>query len=303
MPPVYSVGAGGVDPWPLAPWQDPPMRIGATLAFDGGRGRGMAELAAAAQRAEAVGLDSLWFPEHVVFVQDARSQYPYGTLAMGKRPGVYDPLVAMTVAAGVTSRVRLGTGVLILPQREPLTLAQQVVALDHASGGRVDLGIGVGWLREEFDALGVPWARRGARADEYVAALRTAWRDEVSAFHGEFTSFAGVLAYPKPVQAGGPPILVGGNTPAALARARELGDGWFGWALSVEEVAAALAELGGVPATVGLAWPRPLEGLVEYARALAELGVQELVVAPGARDATLHDRLGELADTVAAAVR
>ncbi|MFM7537706.1 MAG: TIGR03619 family F420-dependent LLM class oxidoreductase [Acidimicrobiales bacterium] len=274
------------------------MRIGATLAFDGGRGRGMAELAEASERAEAVGLDSLWFPEHVVFVEGARSQYPYGTLAMGKRPGVYDPLIAMTVAAGVTSRVRLGTGVLILPQREPLTLAQQVVAVDHASGGRVDLGIGVGWLREEFEALGVPWARRGARADEYVAALRTAWRDEVSNLTGEFSSFAGVLAYPKPAQAGGPPILVGGNTPAALDRARRLGDGWFGWALTVDEVATAIDALGGVPATVGLAWPRPFDALVDYAKALAQLGVRELVVAPGTRDVPLGDRLAGLAEAL-----
>jgi len=258
----------------------------------------MAELAEASERAEAVGLDSLWFPEHVVFVEGARSQYPYGTLAMGKRPGVYDPLIAMTVAAGVTSRVRLGTGVLILPQREPLTLAQQVVAVDHASGGRVDLGIGVGWLREEFEALGVPWARRGARADEYVAALRTAWRDEVSNLTGEFSSFAGVLAYPKPAQAGGPPILVGGNTPAALDRARRLGDGWFGWALTVDEVAAAIDALGGVPATVGLAWPRPFDALVDYAKALAQLGVRELVVAPGTRDVPLGDRLAGLAEAL-----
>jgi probable F420-dependent oxidoreductase len=279
------------------------MRIGGSLAFDGGRGRGMADLAAACERAEAAGLDSMWFAEHVVFVQDAVSQYPYGSLPLGSRPGTYDPLVAIAVAAGVTSRIRLGTGVLILPQREPLTVAQQVVALDHASDGRVDLGIGVGWLREEFEALGLSWAGRGRRTDEHVAAMRSAWRDEVSSFHGEFVSFSGVLAYPKPVQPGGPPILVGGNTPAALDRARRLGDGWFGWALSIEEVAAAVGTLDGLPATVGLAWSKPFADLVPYARAVAELGVRELVVAPMARGVSLHDRLGELAEVVGGASR
>jgi probable F420-dependent oxidoreductase len=258
----------------------------------------MRELAAAARHAEAVGLDSLWFPEHVVFVEGATSRYPYGSLALGRRPGMYDPLVAMTVAASATTRVRLGTGVLILPQREPLTLAQQVVAVDHASGGRVDLGIGVGWLREEFEALGVPWAGRGHRADEHIGALRAAWRDEVAAYEGDVVRFSGVLAWPKPLQAGGVPILVGGNSPAALERAARLGDGWFGWALTLDEVAASVARLGSLPATVGLAWPGPLPALADHAAALRDLGVHELVVAVATRGVPLHDRLGELAEVV-----
>lgn len=285
------------------------MRIGAVLGFDGGRGRGMDALADAARHAEAVGLASLWFPEHVVFVKDATSRYPYdegGQPPVGRRPGVYDPLIAIAVAATVTTTLRFGTGILVLPQREPVTCAQQLVAVDHASQGRFDLGIGVGWLREEFEALGVPWARRGARTDEYVEVLRKLWTDEVVDHHGEFASFAGVQAWPKPVQQPGPPVWVGGNTHPAVDRAGRLGDGWFGWRLTPDEVAERLARLRGaaeaagrpadaVGVKIGLPWPGDLGELRAYADALAELGVGELLVAPAAPGRDVRDRLDELA--------
>jgi probable F420-dependent oxidoreductase len=285
------------------------VRIGATLGFDGGRGRGMDAVAEVARHAEEVGVDSLWFPEHVVFVEGARSPYPYsvdGSMNFGRRPGVFDPLVAMTVAATVTDRIRLGTGVLILPEHEPLALAQRVVAVDHASAGRIDLGIGTGWLREEFEAIGVPWAGRGARTDEYVAALRVLWRDEVASYDGDVVSFRGVQAWPKPVQQPGVPIWVGGNTPPALRRAATIGDGWFGWALGLGEVASCIdalragAEAAGRPADavalkVGLAWPGDLAELTAYAAAVADLGVEELVVAPAAPRTDTRQRLDELA--------
>lgn len=285
------------------------MDIGVVLGFDGGRGRGMTELADAARRVEALGLASLWLPEHVVFVQGATSRYPYaddGAPPVGRRPGTYDPLVGLTVAALVTERIRLGTGVLVLPQREPVTVAQQIVALDHASAGRFDLGIGVGWLREEFEALGVPWARRGARTDDHLRAMRALWTQDVAEHHGEFTSFSGVQAWPKPVQQPGPPVWVGGNVDASLRRAATLGDGWYGWKLSVVEVVERMARLRALceehdrdPATVGvkigLPWPGDLDELRPYADALAGLGVAELVVAPGTAGVDQRERLEPLA--------
>ena len=249
-------------------------------------------MADAARNAEAAGISTLWFPEHVVFVKGATSQYPYGTLRMGERPGVYDPIIAMTVAATVTSKVRLGTGVLILPQREPLTLAQQLVALDHASTGRLDLGIGVGWLHEEFDALGATWERRGERTDDYVDVLRKLWRDDVVDHHSDFVDIDGVLAWPKPAQADGIPIWVGGNSPAALRRTAKLGDGWFGWSLEIDEVTNAVTRLraeceaiGRDPAEVRLKVGQPGAGSHDERRAYAEglmaLGVEEFIVASG----------------------
>lgn len=285
------------------------MHIGAVVGFDGGRGRGMEAVADTARHAEGVGLESLWFPEHVVFVKDAESRYPYdegGRPPVGKRPGVYDPFIAIAVAATVTTRLRFGTGILVLPQREPVTCAQQVVAVDHASQGRFDLGIGVGWLREEFEALGVPWARRGDRTDEYVAVLRKLWADDVVEHHGEFSSFAGVQAWPKPIQQAGPPVWVGGNSGPAIRRAGRLGDGWFGWKLSPAEVAEGMGALrraceaaGRDPAAVGvkigLPWPGDLAELVPYVAELETLGVGEVLVAPGAPGRDLRERLDELA--------
>ncbi len=285
------------------------MRIGVVLGFDGGRGRGMDALADAARRVEELGLSSLWLPEHVVFVQDAVSRYPYaddGAPPVGRRPGTYDPLVALTVAAIVTERIRLGTGVLVLPQREPVTVAQQIVALDHASQGRFDLGIGVGWLREEFEALGVPWARRGARTDDHLRALQALWTQDVAEHHGEFTSFSGVLAWPKPVQQPGPPVWVGGNVDASLRRAATLGAGWYGWKLSVDQVAERMQTLralceandrdpGDVGVKIGLPWPGALTELRPYVDALAGLGVEELVVAPGTAGVDQRERLEPLA--------
>lgn len=294
------------------------MDVGANVNLDGRPGRGMDELVALARLAEDVGLNSLWLPEHVVFVQGSKSRYPYnptGELALGRRPGVFDPLIGLAVAAAVTERVRLGTSVLILPERQPVVLAQQVVALDHASAGRIDLGIGVGWLQEEFEALEVPWERRGDRADDYLRAMRVLWEDEVASYAGEFVRFADVQAWPKPVQQPGPPVWVGGDSPAALRRTAALAEGWYGWALDLETVtdrlgrlAAACEAAGRDPASVrvkiGLGWTGEFDGLRPYRDGLAELSVggftvEELVVAPAARGIPMTERLAALAELVA----
>jgi probable F420-dependent oxidoreductase len=182
-----------------------------------------------ARAAEAAGFESLITVEHVVWPTRYDSRYPYA--ADGRLPGgpstlLPDPLIWMAHVAAATTALRLITGVLVVPQRNPLVLAKQVATLDHLSGGRVSLGIGVGWLREEFDALGVPFERRGARTDEYVAAMRALWAGDDASYRGAFVRFEGMSANPKPVR-GAVPILVGGHSEQAARRAGRLGDGFF----------------------------------------------------------------------------
>ena len=181
------------------------------------------------RRAEAVGFESVWGGEHVVLPTSIESRYPY--TADGKIPAepdtpIPDPLIWLAFVAACAPTLRLGTCILIVPQRNPIVLAKELATLDRLSGGRVELGLGVGWLREEFDALGVPWDRRGARNDEYVAAMRALWAGPHAEFHGEFVDFAPVTCSPRPVQTS-IPILVGGDTPAAINRAVRLADGYF----------------------------------------------------------------------------
>ncbi|WP_043358812.1 LLM class F420-dependent oxidoreductase [Belnapia sp. F-4-1] len=189
-------------------------------------GAGAARLA---RLAEAAGFDSVFAVDHVALPERYESTYPYAP--GGRLPGTQftampDPLIWMAFAAAATTRLRLMTGVIILPLRNPLVLAKQVATLDHMSGGRIELGIGVGWLREEFDALGVPFAERGRRADEYVGAMRALWREDGASFAGRFVSFEGVTCDPKPL-ARTVPIIVGGHSEAAARRAGRLGDGFF----------------------------------------------------------------------------
>ena len=152
-------------------------------------------------------------------------------------------MVTLTYLAARTTSVRLGTAMLLLPQRNPVYVAKEVASLDWLSGGRVDLGIGVGWLKEEFDALNVPWAQRGRRTDEYLGVLRTLWMDNPSAFHGETFDLPTCEMFPKPVQQPHPPIHIGGETPAALRRAAWLGQGWHTFNRTPAELAAGLTAL------------------------------------------------------------
>ena len=182
-----------------------------------------------AQLAEAAGFDSIFTVEHVVWPTNYTSVYPYGP--SGRLPGnpstrLPDPLIWMAYVAAVTTRLRLMTAVMILPQRNPLVLAKEVATLDSLSGGRIELGIGVGWLKEEFEALGVPFEKRGKRADEYIAAMRALWAKDDASFAGEFVKFNGVSSNPKPVR-GSVPIMIGGHSEAAAKRAGRLGDGFF----------------------------------------------------------------------------
>lgn len=204
------------------------MKVGIAFANIGPFGSGEGGTAFA-QAAEAAGFDSLWTVEHVVYPDDYGSTYPYdqsGRMPMAPDTDLTDPLTWLTWVGAHTSTIRLATGILILPERNPVVLAKQLGTMDALSGGRVELGIGVGWLREEFDALGIPWERRGARTDEYLAAMRTLWGGNSVSFDGDFVSFDGVSSNPKPV-GGAVPIVVGGHTEAAARRAGRLGDGFW----------------------------------------------------------------------------
>jgi probable F420-dependent oxidoreductase len=183
---------------------------------------------ALATLAEEAAFESLWTVEHVVVPAGYQSTYPYsgdGRMPGGEDVDIPDPLVWLAWVAAKTTRIRLATGILILPQRNPLIVAKEVATLDRLSGGRMTLGVGVGWLREEFDALGVPFERRGARADEYVAAMRAAWTEDEPTYEGRFVSFTGAKSNPRPVQAGGVPVVVGGHSEGASATGSSRGRG------------------------------------------------------------------------------
>jgi len=194
---------------------------------------------AMAQAAEAAGFESLWTVEHVVVPSNYDSPYPYD--ASGKMPGgeespIPDPLIWLSFVAAATQSIKLATGILILPQRNPVVLAKELSTLDHLSKGRMLLGIGVGWLEEEFDALGVPFADRGKRNDDYVAAMRSLWTQERATHHGDFSNFDECIMRPQPVN-GTIPIHIGGHTDIAARRAGRLGDGFFPGKGSHEQLA------------------------------------------------------------------
>ena len=203
--------------------------------------------------AEEAGFESVWGGEHVIMPTSIESSYPY--TADGKIPAqpdtpIPDPLIWLAFAAAAAPTLRLGTCILIVPQRNPLILAKELATLDRLSGGRVELGLGVGWLREEFDALGVPWERRGARNDEYIEAMRALWAGPHAEFHGDFVDFAPVTCSPRPVQES-IPILVGGDTDAAIGRAVRIADGYFPGEGDTDRLVALLARLHAAAESAG----------------------------------------------------
>jgi probable F420-dependent oxidoreductase len=255
-----------------------------------GSGNATPELVRAVGReAEERGFESIWVAEHVVLFDEYDSAYPYdpsGRFPAGGDAGMVEPFTALTYLAAMTEQIRLGTGICLVPQRNPVYTAKAVTDLDALSAGRVDFGVGVGWLREEFEALGMPFDRRGQRADEYLAAMHSLWCDEVSEFHGELYDLRPCRMYPKPVQQPHPPIHVGGESDAALRRVARLGQGWFTFGRlpedlppALERLDAALAAEGRTRADITLSvspymHPVTPESVGRY----AELGVDRLVV-------------------------
>ncbi|MCU1502815.1 MAG: putative F420-dependent oxidoreductase, Rv2161c family, partial [Ilumatobacteraceae bacterium] len=217
-----------------------PMKFG-LMFTNTGIGKSGAGALDLATRADRLGFESLWTVEHVVVPSGYQSAYPYdksGKMAGGAEEfDLPDPLIWLAFVASATARIRLATGVLIVPQRNPLILAKEVATLDALSGGRVTLGVGVGWLEEEFNALGVPFADRGRRLDDYVEALRALWTQSKASVHNTYTSFDDCISRPFPAN-GTVPIVVGGHSPAAARRAARLGDGFFPGNGSVADVAA-----------------------------------------------------------------
>ncbi len=207
------------------------MRLG-LHALGIGAGADRAVIDAVASTADDCGFATLWVGEHVVMVDRPASRYPYsddGIIAVPAQADWLDPMIALSFAAAASSRIGLATGVLLLPEHNPVVVAKQAASLDRLSGGRLTLGVGVGWSREEFAALSVPFAQRGARTAEYVAAMRTLWRDDVASFDGDFVRFDSIRVNPKPVHDRRIPIVVGGNSDSALRRVATWGDGWYGF--------------------------------------------------------------------------
>jgi probable F420-dependent oxidoreductase len=197
-----------------------------------------------AVNAERLNFATVWAPEHVVLLDKHISKYPYskGEFPLPTDTAFADPFVTLAYAAAYTSRVKLVTGICLVPEHNPVVLAKVVATLDQVSGGRFTLGVGVGWLEEEFNAVGVPWERRVQRTREYIEAMRCLWRDAYSTYKGEFVKFENVRSYPKPVH-GEVPIWFGGESGAALKCVADYSNGWCGFNLSADEAAAKMKRL------------------------------------------------------------
>lgn len=272
-----------------------------------GNGNATAEiLRAVGREIEDRGFESIWVPEHVVLFDDYESQYPYspdGKFPGGAESGMLEPLQALTYLAAVTDRVRLGTGICLVPQRNPVYTAKAVTDLDNLSGGRVDFGVGVGWLREEFEAVAMPFEHRGRRTDEHLQVMKALWCDEVSEFHGELYDLDPCRMYPKPVQAPHPPIHVGGESDAALRRVARHGQGWFSFDRLPEQLPGPLARLDAALAAEGRSRADIVLSVSPYFNAVTpelvaqyrEMGVDRLIVVCLAFDVdTLRSQLDDL---------
>jgi probable F420-dependent oxidoreductase len=179
-----------------------------------------------AQEAERLGFESLWVPEHPILPVNPKTPFPQG----GPIPDIYahmsDQFVCLGMAAANTSKLKLGTGITLVPEHNPIVHAKQVATLDHFSGGRVLYGIGAGWLREESELLGVDFPRRWTQTAEYIAAMRALWSQPEASFEGKYVKFPPVRSYPKPIQQPGPRVLLGSKDKNALKRVAKWGDGW-----------------------------------------------------------------------------
>jgi probable F420-dependent oxidoreductase len=240
-------------------------------------------LRAVAGGAEERGFTSVWVPEHVVLFDDYDSTYPYaddGRIPGLPGSGMLDPFGVLSFLAACSNSLRVGTAICLIPQRNPVYTAKEVATLDWLSGGRFDFGVGVGWLEEEYDAVGAPFAQRGKRADDYLGLMKALWTEPVTTYDGTFHSVRDVRCDPKPVQAPHPPIHVGGESDAAFRRVARHGDGWFGWnhlpPSAVDHLArlrAVLDDHGRDPATVRVTvspYFNPVDGLAPLvARAAA----------------------------------
>jgi probable F420-dependent oxidoreductase len=240
---------------------------------------------------EEAGVESVWTVEHPIMAEDYEPLYSYsedGRAPVGPDTEMCDPLEWLAFAAGVTDTVRLGTGVVLLPLHAPIILAKRVATLDALSNGRVELGVGMGWQREEYQSIGIPYEERGKRLDDGIAALRSLWTESPATYHGQFYNFTRVHSDPKPARAN-VPILIGGSTEIAARRAGRIGDGFFPHAISPDDFAKrievmnrAAREAGRDPAKIELtfspsSWKFGASLDLGIMKAYADLGVTRLI--------------------------
>jgi probable F420-dependent oxidoreductase len=257
--------------------------------------------------AEECGADSLWTVEHVILPENFQSKYPYskdGRMPGGDEAAIPDPLIWLSYVAGVTSNIKLCTGILIAPQRNPLMLAKEVATLDVLSNHRVVLGVGVGWLKEEFEALGADFKTRAKRLDETIEALRVLWTENPASYKGEVISFEKIKCNPKPVKT--PPIVIGGHSEAAAKRAGKLGDGFFHAITDAKEIEKligimkkAAIEAGRDPDSIEITCSGAFD--VESIKRMRDLGVSRCLTLPFAADSSqLRDLLNKYRDQIEA---
>lgn len=269
-----------------------------------------------ARLVESLGFESLWGIDHALMCIQYDSTYPYKTTGRTPIPAeanMPDPLILLAFLAAATERIRLGTSMLILPQRHPILLAKEIATLDRYSKGRITLGVGVGWVEEEVLILKQDFGDRGRRANEWIDILRALWADGLSRFDGQYFQFADIASYPKPLQPGGVPIMIGGHSEAAARRAGRQGDEFYPHWSTRGPDEKALAELmsvvrleaeraGRSPGAVGLTLTSTSDA--KTARATAELcarlGAERVVVLPpkGELDGALPDELARFKETV-----
>ncbi len=246
------------------------------------------QMVAIARHAESCGYESVWTFEHAIVPIDYKSKYPYnptGKMGVAPETNLVDPLIALAAVAAATKTIRLGTGVNILSQTNPLLAAKQAASLDFVSGGRFMYGVGIGWLQEEFVAMGTPFERRGARFDDYVVAMKKVWSGEVVEHDSDFINWHGFKSYPLPVQKPHVPIVIGGSKGKIYERIARHGDGWYAPTASPEELAPMLEELKRVCARIGrdfasieitTMWPGAGGG--KAVEAFEKIGVSRVVV-------------------------
>lgn len=238
------------------------------------------------KHAEAVGIESLWTVEHVAVPANYQSAYPYSK--DGRMPGtedapIPDPLIWLATVAGMTKTIKLGTGILILPQRHPIYVAKEVATLDQMSGGRAILGVGIGWMEEEFSALDIPFKKRVSRTEESISAIRALWQKGPCSFDGAHFQWPALESNPKPRQANGVPIIIGGHVPAAARRAARFGDGFFPAAFNQELIDALVDEckaLGRDPADVEITTNAPRGFDRDEVQRLVDAGVNRFIIPP-----------------------
>lgn len=283
------------------------MRIGVFATF-------MSPLATPAmitdlgRRLEGVGVESLWMGEHVVLFDEMEFPYPGsrdGRIPVPQGGGMLDTVATFGLLANATDKLRLGTGITLVPQRNPIYTAKEIATLDWLSGGRMDFGVGVGWCKEEVIACGYSWDDRGERCDEFLQTIINLWTQPVASFDGKHVQLAPCRMDPKPVQRPHVPIIVGGHGKRSLRRAAEFGSGWYGFALSTELTASILAQLGQALQKQDRAREdfeiviTPLSATPEDVETYAELGVDRLVVQLGSqKPERIDQRIAELESLV-----